>query len=104
MKLNEMGLAVRLMVGLSIGAGLASCAPGTRGGPAAPEGAGTFRMALVATTNGNTYRLRQAIFQIAGPDQAALDSDAQPDATVLTASLSVGSYTATLAPGWFLER
>jgi sugar lactone lactonase YvrE len=61
-------------------------------------------MALVAMTNGTTYRLRQAVFQIDGPDRVALDSDAQPDAAVLTASLTAGSYTATLAPGWFLER
>jgi sugar lactone lactonase YvrE len=74
-------------------------------GPASAEHrTGALRMPLVATTNGHTYRLRQATFTIAGPTSVVLDSETQPDADGLSASLASGSYTVTLSGPWFLER
>jgi sugar lactone lactonase YvrE len=61
-------------------------------------------MALSASANGHTYRLRQATFAVTGPTTVSLDSEAQPDAAALTAALTAGSYTITLAGPWFLER
>jgi sugar lactone lactonase YvrE len=61
-------------------------------------------MPLVATTNGHTYRLRDATFTISGPTSVVLDSETQPDADGLSASLTTGTYTVTLSGSWFLER
>jgi hypothetical protein len=65
---------------------------------------GSIRMALTATANGHSYRLRQATFTISGPTSTVLDGEAQPDEAALTAVLDVGSYTILLGGSWFLER
>jgi sugar lactone lactonase YvrE len=72
--------------------------------PAAEQRTGTARMPLVATTNGHTYRLRDATFTIAGPTNVVLDSETQPNADGLSASLTTGTYTVSLSGSWFLER
>jgi hypothetical protein len=82
---------------------LAGCSSGQSGAPT-PLDTGTFRMALTATTNGHTYRLRQATFQITGPTSTVLDTEAQPDTAALTATLNTGSYSVLLGGPWFLER
>ena len=69
---------------------------------------GAVRMALVSSANGHTYRLRHATFLItvAGgfSNPIVLDSETDPSATALSATLDAGSYTVLLADGWSLER
>src|SRR5262245_50935813 len=103
MKSIKVDLVFRAALAVIIGAGIVSCGRGKQPGPDRAE-TGTFQMSLTTTTNGHSYRLRQALFHIDGPNTLVLDSDAQPDATALTATLDAGSYTATLQSGWFLER
>jgi len=46
------------------------------GDDAANEGSyGTVAMSLTGQTNGTTYRLRNALFEIAGPSSTLLDSE-----------------------------
>src|SRR5262245_60130016 len=100
METRKIDSAVRVALAVVIGAGVVSCGAGKQVGPESKE-SGTFRMALVATTNGHTYRLREAFFHIDGPVTRVLDSEAQPEATALVATLDAGSYGVTLAAGWF---
>jgi hypothetical protein len=92
----------RWLVGL-LATNLLACSLGDRASPGS-DGPGSLSVALVAQANGHTYRLRQATFSISGPTVAVLDSEAQPDAGALTASLNPGGYTVSLADAWFLER
>ena len=65
-------------------------------------------MALVSSANGHTYRLRHATFLITPApgftNPTVLDSETDPAATALSATLDAGSYTVLLADGWSLER
>jgi hypothetical protein len=61
-------------------------------------------MQLTGQTNGNTYRLRNARFDVTGPQNITLDSETDLTLTTLTATLSTGDYTINLEPGWSLER
>ena len=88
---------------------LAACnggAPHPDPGPGAQTG--TFRLSLVASANGHTYRLRHARFAITPAPgfgtPTILDSETDPAATALNATLDAGSYTVLLADGWSLER
>jgi hypothetical protein len=70
---------------------------------------GTLALALQATApSGNVYLLRSAFFQITnirtGETVDFLSSDSMPEDTEIRALLATGDYTATLLPGWFLER
>ena len=67
---------------------------------------GTVSLDLRGTApNGNVYRLRNATFTISTNPVTTLSSDgANLDAPVITTTLPAGSYTATLANGWILER
>jgi len=66
---------------------------------------GQVRMALTGTSvEGNLYRLRAATFSIAGPVTAELETESDPDLTVLSADLPAGSYQSTLGGDWYLER
>jgi hypothetical protein len=91
---------LRALSGLSLL--LAAC------GAEAPvaEETGTIGAALVTTAaDGTPYRLRTATLTITGPQNATLVSnDTDPNETLLTANLPVGSYTASLAPNWSLAR
>jgi hypothetical protein len=69
-----------------------------------PVEAGTLRMSLTGQTNGTTYRLRNAIFEIAGPSSTLLDSETDPNAATLVATLATGGYTIFLRNAWALER
>lgn len=83
---------------------LASPLSGCGGPRNGTQKTGTLRMALTGQSNGITYRLRSATFDIAGPNTTTLDSETNPDATVLTATLATGGYSITLHDGWYLER
>jgi hypothetical protein len=67
---------------------------------------GRVSTALVTTSpSGTEYGLRSVTITIAGPTPTTLMSnDTDPNETSLTAELAVGSYSATLEPGWVLER
>jgi hypothetical protein len=69
-----------------------------------PSALGTLRLPLVTPDTGK-FRLRGAIFAIdrAGVPVLRLDSDVDPDAEALTASLNPGQYTSALEAGWSLE-
>jgi sugar lactone lactonase YvrE len=71
----------------------------------ASEGvSGTLQLPLVATSNGQRYRLRNASFVIEGPTPLVLDVEEASDQTLLSAPLVVGSYELMLQGEWFLER
>jgi hypothetical protein len=71
---------------------------------------GTLALPLQATApSGNVYQLRNALFEITnvrtGETVDFLTTEnGLPEASELTALLTVGDYTVTLLPGWFLER
>lgn len=69
------------------------------------ESVGQVKMNLTGTSiEGNIYRLRAATFSISGPTAVVLDTETDPDLTVLSADLPVGDYTSTLTGPWYLER
>jgi hypothetical protein len=73
--------------------------------PTAQEKSGTFKATLMGvSTQGYTYRLRQAAFQITGPENLNVSSEdyLNDDAIVLT--LAVGAYQIQINSDWFLER
>ena len=66
---------------------------------------GQLSIALSATADGESYRLRDAVFDIVGPLETSLRSeDVDPDAITLSTDLPAGDYEVTLEPGWRLER
>jgi hypothetical protein len=67
---------------------------------------GTVQMALTAVgTDGDTYRLRNATLDIAGPTSASVALDeAWGDSPVFAARVDVGDYTIALEDGWTLQR
>jgi len=81
---------------------------------AADSGAsvGTLRVALTGVDEGGqTYRLRQATFDISGYSyldgssvMSSVSSETDVDAEVIAERLLPGSYTVTLADGWHIER
>jgi hypothetical protein len=96
--------AIAVVLGvLAAGVGMQACRSGGDGGGGV-QATGVLQMALTASAEGHTYRLRHATFAITGTSSATLDSEAQPDATSLTATLATGAYSIELAPGWSLER
>lgn len=73
------------------------------------ESFGSISLALTATArSGNTYRLREAVFVVRDARTfevvARLFSESDPDARILTETLSTGPYLVTLLDGWFMER
>lgn len=86
---------------------------------------GTINLNLAARVNGTTYRLRDAVFGVSGPETLELSSDGSPGdiddgettsagcsgaggsascGDALTASLLVGDYQILLREGWRLQR
>lgn len=65
---------------------------------------GRVRLSLLAETDGTVYQLRNALFDVVGPTGITLDSEVDPDAIELSATLPTGSYDITLRDGWALER
>jgi plastocyanin len=92
----------RVWIVASAALALATC------GDSKPSGGGghlgSVQIALVTTTNGHSYRLRNASFDVNGPTHVTLSSETDPTATDLTANVAPGSYVVTLANGWQLER
>jgi hypothetical protein len=104
MKLSRsLGLVFALCVGAL---SLTACASGSGDkAPSAHDGnVGTLALALTGQTNGTTYRLRNAIFDIAGPTMTTLDSESDPNGAVLATTLATGGYSITLESGWSLEK
>jgi hypothetical protein len=85
------------------------CTVDTGSDAAAESPVGTVEMKLQTTVpSGATYRLRSAVFTIVngeGVPVTTLSSEgAPPDAALLSAALGIGTYTISLASGWFVER
>ncbi|MDZ4697300.1 MAG: hypothetical protein SGI86_19335 [Deltaproteobacteria bacterium] len=74
--------------------------------PPAPASTGSVSLALTANTGGVIYRLRNARFVISNGSTVlqTLDSETDPDATFLSATIAIGSYSINLESGWALER
>ena len=62
---------------------------------------GTLSMQLSTDVNGVTYRLREALFDLSGPESLTLSSGDNPAIEQL---LSEGDYSVNLSDGWRLER
>lgn len=94
-----------VVVGI-LGGTLIGCSDG--GGRAAGENAatatGAVQIALSTTSGIASYRLRNAVFQIVGPEVRTVSSEASPDDEFVSAMLVAGSYQITLSDGWRLER
>jgi len=55
--------------------------------------------------SGNVYRLRDAIITVQGTSNTVvLDTEADPDATTLSATVPAGSYQDFVQEGWHIER
>lgn len=65
---------------------------------------GTVALALSTDAGGVQYRLRNALFEIEGPESIALTTEDDPNAATLEVELPAGPYTITLQDGWSLER
>jgi hypothetical protein len=65
---------------------------------------GTLNMSLVGEANGVTYRLRNAMFVVNGPEDTVLNSEDDPNAATIAAELDSGDYSIDLQDGWVLER
>jgi hypothetical protein len=84
---------------LALVIGLVSCAA-----PGAP-GLGTVTLNLVGQApSGTVYRLRHAVITVSGPASRIWNTEDDPDRTSLSDQVPAGDYTASLAPGWNLER
>jgi cysteine-rich repeat protein len=79
-------------------------AGGDRGQGADEANVGSLSMKLRTDVNGIGYRLRQGLFDVSGPNSATLDTEIDPDASVIAQTLPVGNYVVSLQPGWSLER
>lgn len=103
MKLSRStGLVFALAFGALSMAGCASDA--SDHGSEHGENVGTLALSLTGQTNGTTYRLRNAIFDITGPTNVSLSSETDPNAAILAATLSTGGYSINLESGWSLEK
>jgi hypothetical protein len=98
--------AFGVFAALAASAGLGGCR--SEHDEAPPERAGTVTLSLMGTAEGVAYRLRHARFTIAETllpgASAVLESDTDPNATVLTTALPAGDYSINLETGWTLER
>ncbi|HUQ07694.1 MAG TPA: hypothetical protein VM261_34605 [Kofleriaceae bacterium] len=66
---------------------------------------GTVNINLIGQgTSGAVYRLRDATITVEGPAPTVWHTEDDPDRTALSANVVPGSYSATVAPGWRLER
>ena len=84
------------------------CGSGSNDRPSAADEQVTGRVQLsLVTANQANFRLRQAAFEIknrSGSQALTLDSDADPQASVLTADLAQDFYRIELKGGWVVER
>lgn len=98
------GLALSFVVGVPV----AACNSGsvTAEPTEQVEKLGTMELKLVTTTpSGVTYRLREAILMVQGPqDTLFFNSEEDPNATSWSAQVIVGEYSYFLQEGWRMER
>jgi hypothetical protein len=81
-----------------------ACSSGSSEPPhAADRTAGSISMPLVSQGD-VSYRLRNARFAITGAATVNLDSESDPNASDISATLPAGSYSVNLASGWALEK
>jgi hypothetical protein len=80
---------------------IAGCA-----GPTTEPSLGTVTANLVGQApSGTIYRLRHAVITVTGFGNTRVwNTEDNPDRTSLSDDVVVGNYTASLAPGWSLER
>ena len=105
MKRLRMATGISVLVGalaLALAASVVGCS--SSADVSSEAQLGTVSMQLTGQTNGNSYRLRNARFDVAGPTQTVLDSETDLTLTTLNATLPTGDYTITLEPGWSLEK
>jgi len=102
MNFNPSQLILRILLCLCVVP--ASACQSSEPSSASESVSGTLQLPLVATSNGQLYRLRDASFVIEGPTPLVLDVEEALDQTLLSAPLVVGSYELTLHGEWFLER
>lgn len=81
---------------------LAACAG--RASDGSTNEVGTLGLQLRTEVNHRTYRLRDGIFEVIGPQALTLGTEDDVDAASLEGTLAVGSYQIELLPGWRLER
>lgn len=103
MKLSGLTVAVALALSSSV-FGVAGCSSDGDKAGAEEAAFGTMAMSLTGQTNGTTYRLRNALFEVSGPTHALLDSELDPEASLLATTLATGDYTIELQSGWVLQR
>lgn len=82
-----------------VGAAVACSAPAAPV-PDAGSSVGTLELLLQSDSNGVTYELRDAVFQIEGPEELTLSSSEM--AAPLVQELPEGDYRVELLPGWQL--
>ncbi len=98
---EAMGFSVLVGV-FAAAASVGGCS--SRADPSSEAQNGAVSMQLTGQTNGNSYRLRNARFDVSGPTMTVFDSETDLTLTTLNATLSTGNYTITLEPGWSLEK
>jgi hypothetical protein len=77
---------------------------GHQGDPEGEADFGSVSLPLVTTSGSVQYRLSDAVISLDGPTSTQMASSGDPAEGVLTATLVAGDYSATLEPGWVLER
>ncbi len=93
---------IRFSMGLLVGLALMTSCSGDQ---AADAEVGQLTMTLETTSPLATYRLRDALFEIRGPEQQDVSSEDYPvgDPTI-SVDLATGSYQVTLLSGWRMEH
>ena len=94
------GMCVRVMCLSVLSALGASCAA-----PSAEPAKGTVSANLTGVApSGTLYRLRDATIAVDGPTPTVFNTEDDPTRTSLSADVSPGDYSATVPPGWRIER
>lgn len=68
------------------------------------EPTASIAIPLVQSVGDDIYRLRDASFEITGPDTTVQTLDGDVDAASVTLPVAPGPYTIRLLPGWTLEQ
>jgi hypothetical protein len=101
--MTKQGIGIALMLG-AVALATVSTSCSSAGDDKTESQVGTLNMPLVSQANGVTYRLRNAVFVVNGPQAAVLSSEDDPNATTISAELESGDYSIDLQDGWTLER
>lgn len=102
MRIFNLGLWAVVLAALGAPAALGCSSNDDRG---SQESLGTLNVNLTGTSSsGIRYRLRNAIFEVNGPDDVVLFSENDVNAPTIQQDLAVGNYIVELADGWSLER